>query len=562
MNNKYRKNGQNGVVEIDLIKLAKALWSRAFLIVLVALICACAMFLYTFFLIDPTYEANCEVYVNNSSISIGSTSLSISNNDLTASKSLVDTYIVILKSRTTLNEVIKVADLDYNYTQLLKMITAGSVNNTEVFNIKVTSTSPDEAKLIANTIAQVLPQKVSEIVDGSSVRIVDYAVKPVVKAAPSLTKNTSIGLIVGLFIACGYVTFNEIIDDIIHDEDVLSENVDPPVIGVIPDLDEEDTKNYYYYRKKYRKSYSDYKNYYKKNQSSINIPEIGQISDKQVTDKMLFSNVSFSAAEAYKLLRTNINFITSDSTCKIIGVTSPIRGEGKSTTSLNLAYTLAETGKRVLLIDSDLRIPTISKRMGIENKVGLSSILAGLATLEDAITPSNIFERWHIITAGDVPPNPNELLGLKKNETIFNSLSRLYDYIVVDFPPVNIVADAITMSRLVDGMIVVVRQDYSTLAEIRSAIKKFEMVNIKPLGFVLTDVTDRSKGYKYNKYRKYSGYHYKKNRYSDYGYTSYYEKNSYSDPQIYAIKSRKAKENKPVIKEESKDQKSPKKEKE
>ena len=172
---------------IDLLRLLNAYWHRLWMIVIAAIVCGGLGFSYAAFILEPTYKAEALMYVNNSSISVGSTSFSISPSELSAAQSLVDTYVVILKTRTTLEKVIEKADLKYTYEQLSKMISSGSISNTEVFNIDVTSNDPAEAELIANTIAKVLPERISGIVDGSSVRIVDYAVKPSAKAGPIQT---------------------------------------------------------------------------------------------------------------------------------------------------------------------------------------------------------------------------------------------------------------------------------------------------------------------------------------------------------------------------------------
>ena len=165
------------------------MWQNALKIVVCGIICAALAFSYTVFMVTPLYQANCLIYVNNSSFSVGSSSFSISSADISASQSLVDKYIVILKSRATLNEVIEEAGLNMSYGQLSGMVSAAAVNETEIFRVTVTSPDPEEAKLIANTIAEVLPVKVSDIIDGSSVRVVDYAVKPSVKSSPSITKS-------------------------------------------------------------------------------------------------------------------------------------------------------------------------------------------------------------------------------------------------------------------------------------------------------------------------------------------------------------------------------------
>lgn len=221
-------------IEIDLISLLKAMWHRAWAIVLSMLLFGAALFSYAYFLIVPTYQAKALMYVNNSSISVGSTSVSLS--DLSASQTLVDTYIVILKTRLTLNEVIDRAELSYDYDDLCDMIDAKAVDSTEVFEITVTSEDPVEAEKIANTIAKVLPEKISEVMDGSSARIVDYAVVPTEKFAPSITKYTVIGLLLGLFISCGIITLRQLLDEQIRDEDQLTKTYGLPVLAVVPDL--------------------------------------------------------------------------------------------------------------------------------------------------------------------------------------------------------------------------------------------------------------------------------------------------------------------------------------
>lgn len=222
--------------EIDLLRLIKALWRRVWLLILAGILCGGIAFSYASLVIKPRYESSVLMYVNNSSFSLGNTSFSFSTSDLSAAQSLVDTYIVILESRTTLNAVIERADLDYSYEQLLDMIEAFSVDSTEIFEIVVNSTDPVEAMNIANTIADVLPAKVSAVVDGSSVRVVDYAVAAKHKVSPNITSYTLLGFMAGVGIAAAAVVFIETQDDLIHDEDYLNITYDIPVLACIPNL--------------------------------------------------------------------------------------------------------------------------------------------------------------------------------------------------------------------------------------------------------------------------------------------------------------------------------------
>lgn len=240
------KNVENDELEIDLLQLARALWQKAWVIALVTVICAGAALGFTAVFIRPLYKANALMYVNSSDISVGGTKVSISQGELTAAQSLIKTYAVILSTRTTLNEVIEQTGVDYTYEELKEMITAESVNNTEVFSVEVTSRDPQEAELLANTIAQILPEKISSIVEGTSARIVDYAVVPAKKASPSLRKNAAIGALVGFMLSCGIVVVQHLMDDQIRDSDYLVQTYDIPVLAVIPDLLSTKSSNDYY----------------------------------------------------------------------------------------------------------------------------------------------------------------------------------------------------------------------------------------------------------------------------------------------------------------------------
>lgn len=222
--------------ELDLFALIKAMWKRAWLFVLCGILCACAAFSYARFQITPTYKASAMMYVNNSSVALGSTTFSYNSSELQAAQSLVETYVVILGTRTTLDRVIDQGGLDLTYEQLKSMVSAGAINGMEVFRITVTSVDPVLAAHIANTIAEVLPSEVAKIVEGSSLRLVEKAVVPTQKAGPDLAKYAIMGLLVGFFIAFALVVLAVLADDKIHDEKFLTERYGVPVLAAIPDL--------------------------------------------------------------------------------------------------------------------------------------------------------------------------------------------------------------------------------------------------------------------------------------------------------------------------------------
>ncbi len=224
---------------------------------------------------------------------------------------------------------------------------------------------------------------------------------------------------------------------------------------------------------------------------------------------MICDGLSFAAAEAYKLLRTNLSFTLPEKECRILGVTSSVRGEGKSTTSVNLAYTFAQAGKKVLLIDADMRLPSISSKLAITGTPGLSNVLAGLCEEKDARRQSRYSFNWHILPAGDIPPNPSELLGSERMHALLERYAKVFDVIILDLPPVNIVTDALVISKWTDGLIAVVRQNYSDKKSLNACMYQIEKLQVKFLGFVMTDAEVGETAYKrYGKYGRGSRYGY------------------------------------------------------
>ena len=241
----------NQEFEIDLLKLAGVLWKKVLVILLVALLGASVAFGYTFFFIAPTYQATVSLYVNNSTFNVGSSNFTVSGTELSTGNRLVTTYIFVLRSRTTLEDVAAKAGLNYSAGALSGMISTAPVTDTAAFNVTVTSASPTEAELIANTIATVLPERIAEIVDGSSVRIVDYAIVPSARSSPDYTMNTVIGMLFGAVLAVALIALKFLIDEkndaAIHSADELRAMYpDISVLALIPDMRLSEKKGYYY----------------------------------------------------------------------------------------------------------------------------------------------------------------------------------------------------------------------------------------------------------------------------------------------------------------------------
>ncbi len=230
---------------VDFKHVFDALWKRVWLIVLTSLLTAAIGFSMAAFVVAPKYASDIMLYVNNRDISVGG--LNISASDLNAAQSLVKTYIVILNNRTTLEAVIEQAQVPYTYEELADMIEATAVNNTEVMRVTVTSKDPYEAAKIANTIAEVFPLRISEIIEGSSMEVVDAGVPNLDKVSPGVAKYTVLGFMGGFVLIVAILTVAAIMDDTIHDEDYIVTNYQYPLLAVVPDLTDDRSGEYSYY---------------------------------------------------------------------------------------------------------------------------------------------------------------------------------------------------------------------------------------------------------------------------------------------------------------------------
>ena len=225
--------------------------------------------------------------------------------------------------------------------------------------------------------------------------------------------------------------------------------------------------------------------------------------------KTLHKNLKFLASEQYRQLRANIRFtIPTDVKCPVIGITSSVRGEGKSTTAINLSYVLAHKGHKVLLIDGDLRLPSIAKKLGVKSSPGLTDLLVG-SSADIASWKTEIHKNWYALPSGELPPNPSELLGSKRMENVLAALREHFDYIVIDLPPVNIVSDAMAISTFLTGAVIVVREAYTSKRDLDRCMRQISLSDINVLGFVMNDSGDGNVSYKkYGKYERYRYYRY------------------------------------------------------
>jgi capsular exopolysaccharide synthesis family protein len=214
---------------------------------------------------------------------------------------------------------------------------------------------------------------------------------------------------------------------------------------------------------------------------------------------LLTESTSFTTTEEYKMLRSSVSFAASTSAegCKIIGITSALPKEGKTTTCLNLAISFALTRAKVLVIDCDLRKPSVSRFFSFASTPGISNVLAGMCSLAGATHKiKQAGESLCVIPSGDIPPNPSELLGSEKMGEALRELAKSYDYIFIDLPPVLLVSDALALSEQLSGVVVVVRAGATKKDEVRAALERLRFAQINISGFVLNRI-QRTNGGRY-----------------------------------------------------------------
>lgn len=239
-----------------------------------------------------------------------------------------------------------------------------------------------------------------------------------------------------------------------------------------------------------------------------------------ITKVKLCDELDFVLHEEYRLLRTNIKYsLTDEKECHIIGVTSSVKGEAKTTTAINLAYTLAENGEKVCLIEADMRIPTVRKKINLESHVGLSEFLTGQAPANDIVELIEFKEcAFSCIQAGALPPNPSELLSSQRMNKLIEALEKDYTYVIVDLPPVTMVSDAVVLGSKMDGVIMAVAQPICTKRLLKESMRQLMLARIKVIGFVRTFVSEHSFGYSKYGGKKYK-YH-KNDQYAKYEYST------------------------------------------
>lgn len=461
----------NGVQKINIKKMAIYLLKRLWIIALCTAMGFTAMYLYTKNYTKDTYTAAATMYVINGNPNLINYQYANAS-DLLSAVQLLDTYKVVVRSNKVMDVVAERLSKDYPgiYADFISnTLSMGSVSDTGVLRILCTTTNPQLSADICNAVVDVAPAEIIRVVNAGSIEVIDYAEVPTYPDYRSPTKQGFLGALAAGVLAAALFVLLFILNHKITDLESITDNYTPPVLASVP------------------------------------------IQKKAPTTSALLlnSNSSMEMIESYAKLRMNLLYTLVGRGNKIVVVTSAVSGEGKTTIAANLAISCAMSGKKALLIDADMRRACQSEHFEYDIEApGLSEALVENVNWWDAVLSTDR-ENLHILPAGHLPPNPAELLSLKNTETLFEQLQQDFDIIVIDMPPINIVADPLVISTYVAGCVMIVRQGFSDHRAIKKALISAEMTGMDVLGFVYNGKDVDQESYYSKKYYKNKYYYHK-----------------------------------------------------
>lgn len=444
--------------------------------ILCTVLAALGAYFYTIYTYVPVYTASASMVVNSKQLKIVGQE-AVLTNDVNLSAKLVNTYTAVLTSNRVMELV--AGELDLPAAAISPYVSVAPVRDTEVLRIFVSNPDPLLAAKICNSIMHVAPTAISSTVEVGSINVLDNAKVPEFPNAPATFRNVGVGAVLGLMLGLGIVFMLMFFDRTIKSGDDVKNKLGLTLLGSIP-----------YLSPKARKDQGQ-----------------GQGAPLVNSDQ-----VGFGFVESYKAAGTNLRFASAVTNAKKLLVTSILTGEGKSTVAVNLAITIAHTGKSVLLVDCDLRKSNMHGvlELDLEDNQGLAAVLNGACAAEECIVFATE-QGIHVMPNGYIVPNPSELLGSEKMAALLAALEKQYDYIILDTPPAYLLTDAVALSVYANGVILVVKQGCAKVDVINSAQAAFENAGVRIIGCILNGIKYNQLGafYQSRNYERFLGDYYK-----------------------------------------------------
>ena len=385
----------------------------------------------------------------------------IDQTDINLNQKLVSTYRHIIKSRLVLDQVITELKLNYSYNMIYNEVNVTAVEDTEIIKITVTDEDPELAVKIANKVSEIFSKEVIQLYKINNVSVLDSAQLPTYPSNYHTVRDIVLAIMVSFVIVSSVIFVVFYFDDSLSDNDNIESELEMPVIA---------------------KVYKDYNH----------------------IDLIVDARPNAATSECIRTLRTNLQFSEVDSKMNTLLVTSSLPSEGKSFISANLGTSLAQTGKKVLIIDCDLRKGRQHKIFKITSRYGLSNLLiSNINSYMEYVVDTKI-ENLSIIPRGVLPPNPSELLNSKKMVSLLAELKKHFDFIILDGAPLAGISDSLILSSLVDKVLLVGSFGHTPKAELKNVKKSLEAVGANIAGCVINNATARKHGY--GDYYYYYGY--------------------------------------------------------
>lgn len=510
-----------------LVKILRNCWMH---LLIIGVICGLGAGALRYFTTTPTYTSGMTYYVNAVSTRSSDGSTVVTPGSTTAARDLAETFTKVIKSSMVIDDVVHLHLRDESrygdrYKDMsrekIKQMVSVTVD-TQLLSIEVTHEDPTVAYEVALAFEKVIPGKLDYCVAiqtasgqeeyESVAKLMDSAELDRTPSGRGSTTFAFLGFLLGAVLVYVVAFLRAFFDNTVYTEEDLKDYFTVPVIGQIPTwANENDDK-----KKKGKKKKSVSSDYVSANGVSS--------SNRDYSGRLLSDKTPFAIAEAFKLLRTNLCYTTKGESCAVFGVTSAYVGAGKSILIANTAISFAAMGKRVLLLDGDLRCPVQHKIFGLDPKTyGFSEVLAGVCKDFNRAIRGSGYENLDVVTSGRIPPNPAELLASPQLRTFIDQVKHSYDVIVIDLPPICEVTDAGVISDIVTGYTFVIRAAYSDRRLVKFAVDTMESLGGSIIGFILNDVDIKSGDYYKNKYYG-SGKYYKYGKYGKYGKYSKYSK--------------------------------------
>ncbi len=474
------------VKNIDIVDYLKTLLSHWLLLLIAAIIFGSIFFVKTEYFTEPIYVSDGTLYVSNNESDVY-VKQDVDINDIYAARILVYTYVEMIQTRSFLEDVSNELPFECSWQQIRGMLNVEMVNDTELLKVTITSNDPKVSYEIAKKYFEVVPGKLSQMFANGGVWVIDPALYPTFPNDNGVARTTIFGVIIGIIVGAIFVLLKEIFNNKFRNSGEIEYRYKIPVLG-----------EFYL-----NNAPGERKGKFEKNKTNEN-----------KNNAILSDDTDFTTSETYKSIRTNIMFSTPKSDKgRIIVVTSASPGDGKTTTTTNLAITFAQTGAKVIVIDCDLRKSQVHKNFDLDKSLGVSNVVCGYASLDDAIK-KDIRPNLDCLTSGETPPNPAELLNSTAFEGMLEQLISRYDYIFIDTPPIAVVTDAaVIMKRDVD-VILVAKQSSTTYGIFDKTVDEIKLTGAKIIGTIVHLKSDVYKKFgKYNyKYNYKYGYAYKEEK--------------------------------------------------